>query len=311
MAVPSKRILLYILCYCFCLNLGVAIDTITSSQSIKDPDYIISNGSTFKLGFFNPVSSTNRYLGIWYNNISVFTVVWVANREKPLKDSSGVFTISEDGNLVVLDGQNGILWSSNVTNSVVNSNAQLLDSGNLVLQENSRGTTIWESFQIPSDTFLPQMKISINVRTGKKVQFTSWKSPSDPSIGSFSAGIQPLSVVQAFIWKEGSPYWRSGPWNGQIFIGIQNIDTVFLDGFTLVLDQEGTFYLTFSFVNQSMSHFLLTKEGNMTQSSWDEGKKDWLVRWSALPTDCDAYGKCGAFGSCNSEFINLQLFTWV
>ncbi|GMY36711.1 G-type lectin S-receptor-like serine/threonine-protein kinase At1g11330 isoform X10, partial [Fagus crenata] len=39
------------------------------------------------------------------------------------------------------------------------------------------------------------------------------KSPSDPSIGSFSAGIQPLSVVQAFIWKEGSPYWRSGPWD--------------------------------------------------------------------------------------------------
>ena len=90
------------------------------------------------------------------------------------------------------------------------------------------------------------------------------KSPSDPSIGSFSAGIQPLSVVQAFIWKEGSPYWRSGPWDGQIFNGIPNLDTIFLDGFTLAPDQDGTFYLTFSFVNQSMSHFLLNKDGNMT-----------------------------------------------
>uniref|UniRef100_A0A7N2LV46 Uncharacterized protein n=1 Tax=Quercus lobata TaxID=97700 RepID=A0A7N2LV46_QUELO len=112
---------LFVLC-CLCLNFGVAVDTIRSSQSIKDTDsdYIISNGSTFKLGFFSPVNSTNRYLGIWYNRISVFTVIWVENREKPLKDYSGVLTISEDGNLVVLNGQKEILWSSNVTNSVVN-----------------------------------------------------------------------------------------------------------------------------------------------------------------------------------------------
>jgi hypothetical protein len=128
----TMSVLLVLQC-CFCLESGFAIDTLTSSQSIKDPNYIISNGSAFKLGFFSPVNSTNRYLGIWYNNISMFTVVWVANREKPLKDSSGDLTISEDGNLVVLDGQKDILWSSNVTNSTVNSSAQLLDSGNLVL----------------------------------------------------------------------------------------------------------------------------------------------------------------------------------
>ena len=70
-----KTNLLSVLC-CFCLNLGVAIDTIKSSQSIKDPEYIISNGSSFRLGFISPVNSTNRYFVIWYNNISVFTVIW-------------------------------------------------------------------------------------------------------------------------------------------------------------------------------------------------------------------------------------------
>ena len=45
------------------------------------------------------------------------------------------------------------------------------------LQENTTGTIIWESFEYPSDTFLPKMKLSANVRTGKKVQITSWKSP--------------------------------------------------------------------------------------------------------------------------------------
>ncbi|GMY31158.1 G-type lectin S-receptor-like serine/threonine-protein kinase At1g11330 isoform X1 [Fagus crenata] len=292
----SMSVLLVLLC-CFCLESGSAIDTITSSLLIKDQDYIISNGSAFKLGFFTPVNSTNRYLGIWYNKMSVFTVIWVANREKPLNDSSGVLTISEDGNLVVLDGQKKIIWSSNVTNSVINSSARLSDSGNLVLQENTTGNIIWESFQVPSDTILPQMKIS------KKVQCTSWKSPSDPSIGSFSVGIQPQSLPQYFIWKEGSPYWRSGPWNTRRFIGIPSRDPEYLDGYSFVSDQEGSFYFTFSFVPKYLPHFFLNNQGNITLSSWDEGKEDWEVKWSSLHTECDIYGKCGAFGfgSCNSQ----------
>jgi hypothetical protein len=133
----------------------------------------------------------------------------VANRNKPLKSSSGILTISEDGNLVVLDGQKEILWLSNVTNFVDNSSARLLDTGNLVVQENSTGRKIWESFQRPTDTCLPKMKISTNVRTGKKVQLTSWKSPSDPSMGSFSAGVHPVIPPEIFIWKDGSPCWST------------------------------------------------------------------------------------------------------
>ena len=206
----SKGNFLSVLC-CLSLNLGVvAVDTLRSSQFIKDKDsdYMISNGSVFKLGFFSPVNSTNRYLGIWYNNISAFTVVWVANRQKPLNDSSGVLTISKEGNLVVLNGQKEILWSSNVNNSVANSSAQLLDLGNLVLKDNTTGTILWESFKHPSHTMLPEMKISANERTGEKVQLTSWKSPSDPSIGSFTAGISRQGLTQAFIWKDGRPYFR-------------------------------------------------------------------------------------------------------
>ncbi|KAM4102870.1 hypothetical protein ACJW30_06G035300 [Castanea mollissima] len=261
----SKSNLLFVLC-CLCLNFGVAVDTIRSSQSIKDTnsDCIISNGSAFKLGFFSPVNSTNRYLGIWYNRISVFTVVWVANRVKPFKDYSGVLTIFEDGNLVVLNGQKEILWSSNVTNSVVNPSAQLLDSGNLVLRDNTARTNIWESFQFPTNTMLPKMKIGANARTGKKVQLTSWKSPSDPSIGSFSLGFDPLSIgiPQSFIWKERSPYWHSGPWNGRIFIGVP----------IWIL------------------HFVM----------------DLVVVLKALQSECNFYGKCRAFGSWGFEPRNTE-----
>ena len=286
---------------CLCLNLGLAIDTIISPQSIKDPDYIISNGSVFKLGFFSPVNSTNRYLGIWYNRISVFTVVWVANRQKPLKDSSGVLTISKDGNLVVLDGQKEILWSSNVTNSVANSNFHLLDSGNLVLLENTSGKIIWESFHHPTDTFLPGMKLSVNLRTNQKVLYTSWKSPSDPSIGSFFTGMASVNIPEAFIWKDGRPYWRSGPWNGQIFIGEPDWNAEYHNGFNLVDDKEGTVYATFDYANVlPLSKFVLNSQGNLVQTYWDDSKEDWKVVGLAPKDECDVYGTCCAFGSCDS-----------
>ena len=96
--------------------------------------YLLRHGSAFKLGFFSPVNSTSRYLGIWHNNVSVFKVIWVSNREKPFKDSSEVLTIFDDGNLIILNGQKVILWSLNVTSPVVNSSAWLLDSWNIVLQ---------------------------------------------------------------------------------------------------------------------------------------------------------------------------------
>ena len=228
----------------FCFGFCTAIDTITSTQFIQDPETLVSNGSAFKLGFFTPPDSTNRYLGIWYSTPSLSTVTWVANRDKPLNDSSGILTISEDGNLLVMNGQKEIHWSSKVSNPAPNSSAQILDSGNLVVRDN-RGSITWDSIQHPSHSFLPKMKISANTRTGEKVVLTSWKSPSDPSIGSFSAGINPLNIPQIFIWNGSHPYWRSGPWNGQIYNGEPEMSSVFLSGFQVVDDKEGTVYESF------------------------------------------------------------------
>lgn len=74
-------------------------------------------------------------MGIWYNKIPVQTIVWVANREKPISDpASSSLTISDDGN-VVLRQSKSIVWSSNSTNEAFNSTiAVLLDAGNLVVR---------------------------------------------------------------------------------------------------------------------------------------------------------------------------------
>ncbi|XP_042942765.1 G-type lectin S-receptor-like serine/threonine-protein kinase At1g11330 [Carya illinoinensis] len=104
------------------------------------------------------------------------------------------------------------------------------------------------------------MKLSTNVRTRKKVQGTSWTNQSDPSIGTFSAGVDIFNLPEISIWNGSSRYWRTGPWNSWVFIGIPAMDS-----------------------------------GNIEQKiSYNGG--NWEVGWSALETECDVYVKCREYG---------------
>jgi hypothetical protein len=173
------------------LGLATAQDTITPTLSIRDGDTIVSAGGSFELGFFSPGNSKRRYLGIWYKNISTTTrtVVWVANREAPLTDTSGVLTITHPGILVLRNATNGIIWSSNTTRTMESPVGQLLDSGNLVVKDGNNVNPVsfvWQSFDYPCDTLLPGMKIGRNLVTGLDWFLSSWKSTDDPAPGEFT-----------------------------------------------------------------------------------------------------------------------------
>ncbi|KAF6151586.1 hypothetical protein GIB67_021772 [Kingdonia uniflora] len=272
-------------------------------EIVRDPETFISSGGVFKLGFFSPGNSSNRYIGIWYNNIQQQRVVWVANRENPVNDSSGVLMIGDDGNLAVLDGRKNVMWTSNVTDIAYNTTVELLDSGNLVLQEmNSSGKVVWESFKYPSHTLLSTMKIGVNPMLGEKLKLTSWKNNSDPSIGDFSLELDPVSIPQVITWNGSRRHWRTGPWNNQIFIGVPDMDSVYLNGFSLIrdVDQKGSIYMTVNYANTSTAEiFFLDPEGTLIDEWWDEVQKEWVQPWLAPRKECDIYGTCGPFGVCN------------
>ncbi|XP_047941205.1 G-type lectin S-receptor-like serine/threonine-protein kinase B120 [Salvia hispanica] len=203
---------------------------------------MVSANQEYKLGFFSPPNTTNRYLGIFFS-LSEETVIWVANRDTPLKDSSGAVALSRDGNLVVLDGTNRTVWSTKLTTSLVSPVVQILDTGNLVLREEDSGDALWESFSHPTDVMVQGMRLSQNVNTGKQVDtvvfspvlvlLTAWKSATDPAVGSFTGGLDAASAApQLVVWDEGRPHWRSGPWNGLIFLGIKEMFYAYLDGFS-------------------------------------------------------------------------------
>ncbi|GFQ07559.1 g-type lectin s-receptor-like serine/threonine-protein kinase at1g11330 [Phtheirospermum japonicum] len=268
-----KRSLFLILCFSF-HGFCAETDTITSNLSIKDPGFLVSSGHVFKLGFFSPENTTNRYLAIYYV-VSETTVIWVANRDNPLTDTSGTVTISIDGNLILNNGRNETIWSTNETKPSpmnLNSSAQILDTGNLVIRDIPTRNVIWDCFSHPANTFMPGMKLYENM------SMSSWRSPSDPGVGDFTAAVRALNIPQAMTWKNGRPHWRSGPYNGIFFIGIKEMYLAYPGGGFRVGNDSGDIYFT-SPALRFLTKTDLDLSGNLVQYLWDNRNKSWEVTW--------------------------------
>ncbi|KAG0487104.1 hypothetical protein HPP92_009199 [Vanilla planifolia] len=269
--------------------------SVLPDHPLTDGNTIISPGGVYELGFFTPGRSANRYVGIWYHHFTSI-VVWVANRESPIPDSSGSLSIAPDGNLVLLDSRQLILWSSNVSLSSNNSTAALLDTGNFVL--NNSGDTAWQSFDHPTDTYLPGMKVGLDFRNNVNHLFTSWRSADDPSPGNFTMGMNPDLSTQIFLWKDGEPRWRSGRWNGQLFIGVEGMIPEYMYGFRLSNFQvEQQMYFYYNSFNSTL-YYVLSTDGLEKQLVWQSETQTWREIWAEPATECEVYNRCGSNASC-------------
>ncbi|KAL1184328.1 hypothetical protein V6Z11_A01G036500 [Gossypium hirsutum] len=144
------------------------------------------------------------------------------------------------------------------------------------------------------------MKISNDVKKGRKVEIKSWKSPDDPSDGNFSLGIEPFNIPEVVLSNNNKLYFRTGPWNGNIFIGVI-MKTVYIDGFYIVADnQQQTYYITYEFSDNSrLRYYELDSQGKFVKREWDAGKGDRINRYSTSQTESSVYGQCGALGICD------------
>lgn len=176
--------------YFFIIPLSQGTDTLDVNQSISGNQTLVSLDGNFEMGFFKPGKSPNYYIGIWYKKVKTTTIVWVANRETPISDSFSSKLIIMDGNLVLLDESNTKIWSTDMNSTATPASVVLLDNGNLVLRYGSNASLpIWQSFDHPTHTLLPGMKLLYNKRTNTKQVITSWKTIENPAAGLFSLEI--------------------------------------------------------------------------------------------------------------------------
>ncbi|KDO36474.1 hypothetical protein CISIN_1g038555mg, partial [Citrus sinensis] len=234
--------------------------------SLSDGRTLVSKEGSFELGFFSPGSSKNRYVGIWYKNMPVKTVVWVANRINPINDSSGFQNKS-------------VVWSANLSKEVrIPVVLQLLDSGNLVLRGERDGgseTYLWQSFDYPSDTLLPGMKLGWDLKTGLERRITSWKSPDDPSPGNFTWAVERQDNPELMMWKGSRKFQRSGPWNGLKFSATSlRPNPIFNFSF---VSNEDELYFTIDLIDKAVfSRIVMNQTLYLRQRfTWDKATQSW------------------------------------
>ncbi|KAJ4975973.1 hypothetical protein NE237_001079 [Protea cynaroides] len=279
-------------------------DTLTTTGSINDGQIIVSTGNNYALGFFSPGNSSYRYVGIWFHKIPEITVVWVANRDNPLNDSSGVVSLALDGNLIISSSsdQRRPLWSTNVSVSDNTTVLKLLNSGNLVLYSGG-GTsrTLWQSFDHPTNILLPKMKLRLDRRIGLNRVLTSWRSKDDPGRGIYSFGFDQRGSPQPFLDNGSTPVWRGGPWDGQRFSRSTQLAQSHIYSYAFV-DTTDELYTVYDIYNSSIiSPIVLDDSGALQWMTWVERNRRWIAFYSA-PTDwCDYYGHCGVYASCRTD----------
>ncbi|XP_026445317.1 G-type lectin S-receptor-like serine/threonine-protein kinase At1g11300 [Papaver somniferum] len=309
----SFFVLLYVFVLCSKALHSIAADTITVGGTLSGFETITSKDGRFMMGFFTPGQSRKYYLGIWYNyrTALVRTIVWVANRDKPLSgSSSSQLKLSENGNLVLHESES-LIWSTYSASSTSNTTEAVLgDDGNLVLREKSNPSVVyWQSFDYPTDTWLPGAKIGINKKTNESRVLTSWRNQEDPAPGMFNLELDPTGIRQYLIkWNKSIEFWKSGEWNEQAktFTLVPEMRLNYIFNFSFI-SNENESYFTYNLYNDSiLSRLKMDISGQIMQVTWSRTSERLNLFWSQPKQLCDVYGICGPFGNCNQDTLKCE-----
>ncbi|KAL3361741.1 hypothetical protein AABB24_014554 [Solanum stoloniferum] len=259
-------LILTLLCCQTCIiNLPsvAAITSLKPGDKLNHSQVLDSEGGKFKLGFFSIPQTNKTYLGIWYAGDRRERKVWIANPNIPILNNSGLLTI--DGTLKITSGGKTIVNIAPplLTGSLV---ARLQDSGNFVVQDETRNTTLWQSFDYPTNCLLPGMKLGYNLTTKQNWTLTSWLSFSVPASGAFTLSLEVFgNAFQLVIRRRGKVYWTSGAWNNQGFPFLplfHDSATIYQYNLNLVSDKDGMF-LQFDATEGSFPSLALNSDGDI------------------------------------------------
>ncbi|XP_059282341.1 uncharacterized protein LOC132036120 [Lycium ferocissimum] len=267
-----------------------------SSKLVDNEETLVSTGEKFEMGFFSyDGDQLNKYVGIWYYNLSPRTVVWVANWKNPIQASriknEDISVVVEDGDLKVWNSNSKDTYFSTQIGSADNGTVELLDTGNLVLVAES-GVKLWQSFLYPTNTFLPGMKMD------EKLKLTDSKS------GKYTFQFDQSSKKKYVIlqtqggihWKGSAKLATSGHFSFNQMPGyLAYMLSNFTENDTVNNSVEATTG-TFKYYR-----LLMNSSGEIQFYGLDNDISGWSLIWSAPKDTCDVYKKCGKFSICNSN----------
>lgn len=255
----------------------------------------LSSSGIFAFGFYD--TPDGNAVCIYFASFKERTVVWTANSEDPIVPDNLVLLLTEDG-LVLQESESQSVFSRIDNSSQPIAWASMLDSGNFALY-NSDGSVVWQSFDNPTDSFLPGQPIPSGG------MLLSRASETDLKTGIFRLRMQlDSNLVLYYV------YGLDGPGDSYYSSATNNIGS----NVSLNLENDGRLYL----FNGWSALLNLTTGGNpvvgtiyLARLDWDgifrlynrslHKEDDWISIWSVTEDKCLPKGLCGVNSFCSFQ----------
>uniref|UniRef100_A0A2N9G7G3 non-specific serine/threonine protein kinase n=1 Tax=Fagus sylvatica TaxID=28930 RepID=A0A2N9G7G3_FAGSY len=289
------------------LPLSYTLDTLrgTSLSVDKPSDILVSTNGEYSAGFF-PVGDNAFCFAIWFNKSLNSTVVWMANRDDPVDGKGSKLSLLKDGELILTNSIGITVWSTRTaaltSSDATNLQLQLQNTGNLVLN-NSKGV-IWQSFDSPIDTLLPQQALTLTS------SLISRRSQGDYSSGKYKLFFDNDNVLRLL---SQSPTMSSLYWPDPWFHNPEDAGrSMYNTSRHALLDDKGYFKSSDNFQFKAtdfgvVTHRRLTldPDGNLRLYSLQKmnGRWDWVVTWQAFSQPCRIHGICGPNSLCSYDHV--------
>ncbi|KDP38155.1 hypothetical protein JCGZ_04798 [Jatropha curcas] len=228
---------------------------------------LLSPNSTFAAGFCPLPNSPNRFsFSIWYNN-KLATVVWSAHTNgSPVSlTANASLVIAPTGELRLIDSQSTYPFPGAPKSN--STKLSLTEGGNLVYGD-------WQSFNYPTDTFLPNQIINGTNLVSNNGKF------------SFSKSI-------SLVFNNTETYYTASS-------GFIQLRT---DG--SVGQASGASIISADFSTNStearLRRLTLDNDGVLRLYSYDPYRVQWVVVWQAIQELCKVHGVCGPNAICMND----------
>uniref|UniRef100_A0ACD5W5U7 Uncharacterized protein n=1 Tax=Avena sativa TaxID=4498 RepID=A0ACD5W5U7_AVESA len=297
-------VLLITVGFSFLLAAAAERDSLPRGASIAVEDYatdfLRSPDGTFACGFYR-ASPTVFTFSVWFARAKGRTVVWTADRARPVHSKGSRLTLDKRrGALVLTDCDGEPVWNSSSAGTPAAERVRLRDTGNLVV-EDARGKTLWKSFDFPTDTLLPTQRL-----TAATHLVSTAHVGSDGRLlasGYYSLGFSDYAMLSLF-YDNGnfsSIYWPN-PYNNYV----TNNRRIYNFSREAAMDALGEFFSSDNAHFQAADfgaaavrrRLTLDADGNLRAYSLDAATGKWAVSWMAFGHPCIIHGVCGANAVC-------------
>ncbi|KAK2997567.1 hypothetical protein RJ639_025001 [Escallonia herrerae] len=280
--------------------------TLQSSRDFDDgsqvrPILVVNNTSApFVFGFYGNGTATiaSFYLVVCfiptrpgYDPLWDFqppVVVWSANRDRPVMENA-TLDFTDGGDLILKDADGILVWHTNTSGSRL----ILTTAGNLMLVDD-KDTAIWQSFDHPTDTWLPSQNISVGQG------LTASKSSFNLATGQYYISLN-QSKILAYFRSDPPKQYATFFFNGSI-MSVYGVRFLVQPTYALfdLKSLEGT---AFRYIRlESDGHLNVYQVHTVLDDTGDGAGIEVIVSGDLFGrfgfNDCDYPTKCGNSGVC-------------